>query len=315
MTPFLAAADTVAAAEAWLDWLGAERRAAAHTLAAYRSDLAQFLAFLTDHLGRPPALADLAGLRAADVRAWLARRQRENYQPASAARGLSAARSFFRRLHRLGQPANGAIAAVRSPKRPRMLPRPLGQAQAMAAAANAVTDGDGDGMPAWVALRDRAVLTLLYGCGLRISEALALNGRSVADGDSLVVTGKGNKQRLVPVLPAVRAAIDAYRAACPFPLAAGEALFRGQRGRRLDAAIVQKRVRALRASLNLPAHATPHSLRHSFATHLLAGGADLRSIQELLGHASLATTQRYTEVDATRLLAVYDQAHPRARGR
>jgi integrase/recombinase XerC len=312
MTPFLAAADTREAAESWLDWLGAERRASRHTLAAYGSDLAQFFAFLADHLGHPPALADLADLRAADVRAWLARRQGENYRATSTARGLSAVRSFFRRLQRLGQPANGAIAGVRLPKRPRTLPRPLGQAQAEAAVAN--EDMDGDKAPAWVGLRDRAVLMLLYGCGLRIGEALALNGRDKFDGDSLVVTGKGNKQRLVPVLPAVKAAVEAYRAACPFPLGAAEALFRGQRGRRLDAAIVQKRVRALRRTLDLPAHATPHSLRHSFATHLLAAGADLRSIQELLGHASLATTQRYTEVDATRLLAVYDRAHPRARG-
>jgi integrase/recombinase XerC len=310
-TPFLAAADTREAAEAWLQWLGAERRASQHTLSAYASDLGQFFAFLADHLGHPPGLADLAGLRAADVRAWLARRQGQNYRAASAARGLSAVRSFFRRLQRQGHAASAAMAAVRSPKRPRTLPRPLGQAQAEATVAMDEVEGE---TPAWVALRDRAVLMLLYGCGLRIGEALALNGREKFDGDSLVVTGKGNKQRLVPVLPAVKAAIDAYRAACPFPLGAGDALFRGARGRRLDAAIVQKRVRSLRATLNLPAHATPHSLRHSFATHLLSGGADLRSIQELLGHASLATTQRYTEVDATRLMAVYDQAHPRARG-
>jgi integrase/recombinase XerC len=300
---------------AWLEWLRSERRAAANTLAAYDRDLVSFFAFLFEHLGRLPELADLAALGAADLRGWLARRHGEGFSPATIARGLSAVRSFLRRLRRERGVAAPALAGVRTPKLARGLPRPLDEDAARevldaAAKGEAATSTE---EPAWLGLRDVAVFTLLYGCGLRIGEALALQGRDAPAGDSLRVTGKGGKQRLVPVLAPVREAIDAYRRACPFRIGDDDPLFRGLRGGRLDPAIVQKRLRVLRAALGLPDSATPHALRHSFATHLLAGGADLRAIQDLLGHASLATTQRYTEVDAVRLAAVYDAAHPRAR--
>ena len=222
---------------------------------------------------------------------------------------MSAVRGFLRRLMRRGQLADGALPPGRSPRLPRKLPRPLPKPQAL----DAVRSVGELAAEAWVARRDEAIFCLLYGCGLRIGEALGLNGADVPAGDSMVITGKGRKQRMVPVLPAVRAAIAAYREACPYRIVADGPLFFGLRGKRLDPAMVQRRMRDLRARLGLGNDATPHALRHSFATHLLAAGGDLRSIQELLGHASLSNTQRYTEVDAERLLQVYAAAHPRAK--
>ena len=292
-----------AAAADWLRWLADERRASPHTVAAYRRDLDAFLAFLRDHLGRPPDGDDLAALRAQDFRSFLARRKADGLL----ARALSSTRSFFRFLDRASVAHNPALATVRTPKRPHAVPKPIAAADAKAALALAAAGGD------WIALRDAAVLVLLYGCGLRISEALGLNRAQAPLGRTLRITGKGNKQRIVPVLPVVRQAVDAYTAAVPFPLGPSDPLFVGAKGRRLDPGIVQKRVRGLRMALGLPETATPHALRHSFATHLLAAGGDLRSIQELLGHASLSTTQRYTEVDADRMMQVYADAHPRAR--
>lgn len=304
------AADVAAALAAWREWLVAERRASAHTLDAYERDLRFFFAFLARHLGGPPSLADLCKLSLGDFRAYLAHRAGEGLAASSRSRGLAAVRGFFRFLDRHGLAANTAVRLVRTPKVSRPLPRPLDVDAAFAAIDTAGTLSD----EPWLARRDQALLLLLYGCGLRIGEALALNRRHVPRGDTLVVTGKGRKQRLVPVLPVVREAIEAYLAACPYAGAGDAPLFVGARGGRLDPAVAQRQVRRLRGVLGLPETATPHALRHSFATHLLADGGDLRTIQELLGHASLSTTQRYTEVDASRLAAVHRRTHPRAKG-
>jgi integrase/recombinase XerC len=293
---------------AWRRWLEAERRAAGHTTNAYLRDLNGFLEFLAHHLGEAPTLDELGALKAADFRAWLAMRAGEGYRKTSTARALSSVRSFFRYLKRTGQVENAAIGLVRGPKLPHAVPKPLTETEAGATLDQSMEIA---GAP-WIGKRDAAVLALLYGCGLRIDEALGLNLADRPRGETMVIRGKGGKERLVPVLPAVHEAIDAYLAACPFPLERDCALFLGARGKRLGARAVQGLMAKLRARLGLPASATPHALRHSFATHLLAAGGDLRAIQELLGHASLSTTQRYTDVDADALLAVYDQAHPRA---
>lgn len=292
----------------WLRWLTHERRAADHTIEAYQRDLTAFLIFLTDHLGAPPDIAALCALKPTDFRAWLARRSMEGLARTSTARALSVVRSFFHYLKRSGIADNAALDHVRTPKLPRSIPKPLSEAEAR----DALAALDTLHAEPWVARRDFAVLTMLYGCGLRIDEALSLNRRDAPAGDSMMITGKGNKQRLVPVLPAVRDAIAAYLEACPYKAAADEPLFFGTRGGRLGARQVQLAMQKLRAWLGLPETATPHALRHSFATHLLAGGGDLRSIQELLGHASLSTTQRYTDVETEKLLEIYEGAHPRA---
>jgi integrase/recombinase XerC len=309
-----AAADVSAAVEDWQRWLRHERRASPHTLDAYRRDLAAFLAFLTGHLGKPTALADLGRLTRADFRGWLADRSAADLQASSTARALSVVRNFFRFLARRGRVDNAVLSTVRTPRLPRAVPKALTAAEA----AEAVDAAGDHARQPWIAKRDTAILSLLYGCGLRLGEALSLNrgdaprlqGEAI---QTLVVTGKGRKQRAVPVLPAVAAAVADYLAACPYGGDAETPLFRGARGARLNPRLVQLRLQELRARLGLPESATPHALRHSFATHLLAGGGDLRAIQELLGHASLSTTQRYTDVDAAALLAVYDKAHPRAR--
>ena len=222
---------------------------------------------------------------------------------------MSTVRGFFRYLEKHGLGHNPALGAVRTPKVPKSVPKALDIAEALESV-EAVADFTDT---PWIAKRDIAVLMLLYGCGLRIGEALALNRHQAPRADTMVVTGKGNKQRLVPVLPVVREAVEDYLAACPRPLEPDDPLFIGARGKRLDASVIQKQMRKIRILFGLPETATPHALRHSFATHLLAGGGDLRTIQELLGHASLSTTQRYTDVDSARLMAVYEAAHPRAR--
>ena len=302
--------DLAEAAIAWHAWLGLERRVSRHTTAAYLRDLTQFLAFLMDHLGAPPGLVQLAELRAADFRAWLARRVCDGMVATSNARALSTLRSFFRWLDRRGLAHNPHLAQLRTPKRPHGVPKPLSEADT----ALALDEVARLSAEPWIAARDTALLTLLYGCGLRIDEALSLDRRVLPLGEALAVVGKGRKTRVVPVLPAVREALDDYLARCPWKPGADGPLFVGVRGKRLQASVVQTRMRQLRGALGLPETATPHALRHSFATHLLAAGGDLRAIQELLGHASLSTTQRYTEVDAARLMAVYERAHPRARG-
>ncbi len=315
--PLAAGDDVVSAVLAWVEWLSAERRAGDKTVSAYRRDVHDFMAFVAGHGGGPPDLATLAGLRQTDFRAWLARRARDKLARTSTARALSSVRGFFRFLDRRGLAANTAITLVRTPKLPRSVPKAL----TVADARDLLAETEADAAIEWIGRRDGAILTLLYGAGLRIAEALSLSKRTVEDllrrrATTLAITGKGGKQRLVPLLPAVTAALAAYRATCPWLTTAApdDRFFIGARGAPLDPGVVQRAVRRLRVQLGLPESATPHALRHSFATHLLGAGGDLRTIQELLGHASLSTTQRYTDVDAARLAAVYRSAHPRARG-
>ena len=305
---FLAAADLQEQIEAWRRWLAVEKRASTHSLAAYERDLAAFLAFLAEYQGGAASLAALKKLNRGDLRAWLTDRARRGLKASSTGRALSVLRGFFRFLARRKLVENAVVLALKNPKMPKAVPRALTQAEAADALENI---GELSEEP-WVAKRDTALLTVLYGCGLRLGEALSLRRRDQAAARSgrLTVTGKGRKQRVVPVLPIVAAAIDDYVAACPHR---HDPLFLGVRGGPLNPRIVQDRLQRLRLLLGLPASATPHALRHSFATHLLAGGGDLRAIQELLGHASLSTTQRYTDVDAAGLMAVYDRAHPRAK--
>jgi len=303
--------ELAAAAAEWQTWLSDGRRSSAHTIAAYRRDLGGFLGFLTEHLGGPPGIAALGALAPADLRAWLARRVGAGLARSSNARALSVVRGFLRWLERRGALEAAALVAVRGPRLPRTAPRPLTVDEAAAMVEALAEPAPED----WIGHRDAALALLLYGCGLRIGEALGLS-RAVApraEDRTLRVTGKGRKIRLVPVLPTVTEAIDAYIACCPHPLPPDGPLFVGARGGPLSPRILQRRMQALRIGLGQPDWATPHALRHSFATHLLAHGGDLRAIQELLGHASLSTTQRYTAVDAERLLAVYREAHPRAK--
>jgi integrase/recombinase XerC len=300
----------------FLDWLAREKRASANTVEAYGRDLRDFLLFLSSHLGGEPDAAALAGLRAADLRGFLARRAADGAGVSTRARQLAAVRGFLRWLARTeGLPA-ASIAGLRGPRLKPPVPRALTPAQAReaAAAVGEAHDPARAQRPAEQAARDVALFTLLYGCGLRISEAIALDVRDAPPEDgtaALRVIGKGGKPRLVPVLPAVRAAVAAYLRLRP-GAGPSEPLFLGARGARLDPAVAQRSLRTYRRLAGLPEHATPHAMRHSFATHLLGGGADLRAIQELLGHASLSTTQRYTAVDATALLATWRRAHPRA---
>jgi integrase/recombinase XerC len=297
-----------ALAEAWLDHLRHQGGAADLTLQAYERDTRQFLVWLTHHLGRTPVFADLEGLEPRTFRAFLAARRREGVESRSLARSLSALRQWFRWLETSGAERMRAVFAVAIPKIPHGIPRPLTRNKAGELVA--------DSMAArldWIEARDHAVLLLLYGSGLRISEALGITRRDAPtrDRDVLRVFGKGGKERLVPVLPIAREAVERYLALCPYPLEPMDPLFRGAKGGPLPARQIQLVMERAREALDLPDTATPHALRHSFATHLLSAGADLRQIQELLGHASLSTTQVYTEVDRERLLAVYDAAHPR----
>ncbi len=302
--------DLLAARRDWLSSLGSTRRLAEKTLEAYERDTRQFLQFLTGHRGGPPGLRDIADLRPADLRAFLAWRRNEGAGPRTLGRGLAAIRSFLRHLERQGLANAAAASAMASPRQPKSLPRPLTAEDARRVVSNDEQLAD----EPWIAARNTAVLVLLYGCGLRISEALGLTpGQFDAGaGETVRIAGKGGKIRLVPVLPVARQAVAQYRRLCPWHLESSAPLFRGARGGPLAAAIVQREMRRLRSALDLPATATPHALRHSFATHLLGRGGDLRTIQELLGHASLSTTQIYTGVDTQRLLDVYQSAHPRA---
>ena len=307
----------VAAREAWRDWLKSERRLAAHTLVAYEHDVAAFLGFMTGYLGEPPTLEALARLKPAEFRAWLTERARQGLARTSTARAFSSVRSFFTFLDKRGLAHNPSVQSVQMPKLPRSVPKALSERD-MEGLLEAGPEQD---RAAWIELRDSAIFLLLYGAGLRIAEALGFTkamAERIGKGghDTIEITGKGNKTRLVPLLPQVVDALQAYRDACPFmaALAQQDAFFLGARGGPLDPAIVQKRTREIRRSLGLPESVTPHALRHSFATHLLGAGGDLRTIQELLGHASLSTTQRYTDVDAVRLTEVYRAAHPRAKG-
>jgi integrase/recombinase XerC len=305
------APDLAAAVAGWREAIAGVRRMSPKTLEAYGRDVEQFVRFLTRHLGGPPTIAAVTDLKPADFRAFLADRRREGVSAATLARGLAGVRSLVRHLEREGHGSSAAASAVRTPKTPRRLPRPLPVADALA-----VVDGGRQlAEEPWIAARDAAVLALCYGSGLRISEALGLRTAEAPPpgGGTIRVTGKGGRTRLVPVLPKVAAAVAGYVAACPYALPADGALFVGAKGGPLQARIVQLAMQRLRGALGLPESATPHALRHSFATHLLGAGGDLRTIQELLGHASLGTTQMYTAVDAARLVSAWEMAHPRAR--
>lgn len=291
----------------WLEVEAATRDRSAHTIRAYQNDLMAFLRFIGDYHGEPALPRRLASLKQADMRAFAASERSRGLSPRSLARRQSAVRSFLRWIaDREGLDLSAALS-TRSPKYRRSLPRPLApdQAQKMLALA-----GDSHPEP-WIAARDLAVLTLLYGCGLRISEALALNGSDWPFREALTIRGKGGRERQVPVLPVAREAVAEYLRLAGFPVTPELALFRGARGGRLSPGVVAATMRQARQALGLPPTATPHALRHSFATHLLSAGGDLRTIQELLGHASLSTTQVYTGVDDAHLLAVYRAAHPR----
>jgi len=302
-------ADLERAVAAWLTHLRHERGHAEKTLEAYARDVRQFLGYLATQLGYAPCLADLARLDLKSFRGFLASRRRTGAVSRSLARTLSALRQLFRWLEAQNLVENRKILQLAMPKVPHSVPKPL----TVGKAADVVNAGAGAELD-WVLARDAAVLLLLYGCGLRIAEALSIKAKDAPtpDRDVLRITGKGGKQRLVPVLPVVRDAVARYVQLCPYPLEPDEPMFRGAKGGPLSPRLIQLAMERLRDTLDLPATATPHALRHSFATHLLSAGGDLRQIQELLGHASLSTTQAYTEVDRDRLLAVYDAAHPRA---
>jgi integrase/recombinase XerC len=300
------------AVEGWLAYLTVERQLAANTAEAYERDISQLLAFFAGKLNKLPDMNELLALQARDVRSFLAARRSDGVGSRSLSRSLSALRMFYKFLERRGYGKNDAIRAVSLPKLPHSVPKPL-----TAPKATALVDGAdiaSPDAPEWILARDTAVLALLYGSGLRISEALSLQRKDapIKGRDMLRVTGKGKKTRVVPVLPIVREAVERYLALCPLKLGSDDPLFVGARGKQLSPRIIQLRIARAREALGLPETATPHALRHSFATHLLGAGADLRSIQELLGHASLSTTQGYTEVDRTLLLKTYDSAHPRA---
>ena len=296
------------ALETWLAHLSALKNAAGNTLTAYRGDVVEFLTFITAHKGAPQGLSALRLVTVSDMRAWMAHTRGTGTGARSLARKLSAVKAFYRWLSEREGFEPTAVLSVRAPKFQKKLPRPLAPD---AARALIETVGMQSETP-WVAARDIAVITLLWGCGLRISEALSLTGGDVPLPDTLRMTGKGGKERIVPVLPAARSAVLEYLSLCPYRCAANEPLFRGVRGGALGPGPVQKVMARARMQLGLPSSATPHAMRHSFATHLLDAGGDLRAIQELLGHASLSTTQAYTAVDTARLLDVYDRTHPRA---
>jgi len=304
--------DLNAAVGDWLDHLADERRLADKTQVAYERDVRQFLRFLTDHLGAPPAIKDIGSLKPGDFRGFLARRrQAAQTGSRSLARNLSGLRSFLRFLERRGEIDATASGAVRPPRVAPALPKPLSVPDA-----EEVISGDlALESESWIEARNAAVLTLLYGCGLRLSEALSLTGKTAPAGGArtMRIRGKGGKERLVPVLPVVTEAIDDYVRKCPYAIEPAGPLFVGARGGQLNPRLIQAAMQKMRSALGLPKTATPHALRHSFATHLLAGGGDLRTIQELLGHASLSSTQIYTQIDSAALLKAYDQAHPRAR--
>jgi integrase/recombinase XerC len=304
--------EVAAVAEAWRQWLAHEKRQADLTVKAYGTDLFAFLGFCAEHLGGTPTLDQLIGLATIDFRAWLASRHRAGQARSSIARNLAALRSFYGFLDRRHGRHNPAIKALRTPRLEQRLPRPLSTDQARDLIDNVPAAARDD----WVGKRDAAVLLLLYGAGLRIGEALSLRRGAIGSDPltlkQLIVTGKGRKQRLVPILPIIGKALGDYLRTCPHHLGTNSPLFLGLRGKPLQATLVRRHVQGLRQVLGLPETATPHALRHSFATHLLSDGADLRTIQELLGHASLSTTQGYTGIDSAGLMRLYKSAHPRA---
>jgi len=293
----------------WLDWLQHEKKVSSHTSEAYDRDVTEFLSFLSGHFGKEITLDDLGVLKAADFRAFLAVRKRDGLSATSLARTLSSIKSFFKKLEKDKILHVPALSTLRAHKQPQRLPRPLTEGDSKKLLAAVKNDPDAED---WIKARDLAVFTLLYGAGLRINEALSLNFKDQPTGDTLTLIGKGNKERLVPILPVIKTALNDYLQKCPFPFEEKDPLFRGKKGQRLGARQIQSRLMDLRRQLGLPETATPHALRHSFATHLLGAGGDLRTIQELLGHASLSTTQRYTDLDTAQLLETYRKAHPKS---
>ncbi len=288
----------------WQSWLLNERRYSPHTLDAYSRDLSGFFDFAAEHLGKVPETADLAKLEVRDFRAYLSQRAARHIDKSSLARKLSTLKNFFKWLARYDILRNPALSVIRTPRRAKVLPKALEVNDTF----NVIDEAQNLASNSWQGLRDTAIFTLLYGCGLRISEALSLNVGDIGNNDFLRIKGKGNKERIVPLLPVVVENINKYLAECPYQPKQGEPLFLGARGDRLVPRIIQRQMQKIRAYLGLPDNLTPHALRHSFATHLLAEGTDLRSIQELLGHASLTTTQRYTDVQIETLKKEYDKA-------
>jgi integrase/recombinase XerC len=292
----------------WLGWLAHERRASPNTLRAYGDDVSRFLGFQRGHLGCALHEKALATLKTADIRAFIAARRSEGLGAGGVQRALAAVRSFYRFLAREGILENAAPRAIRTPRLKRRLPRPLSEVDAGRAIAEA-----GAHDIKWLGARDAALLTLLYGAGLRISEALSLKRGDVPLGETITILGKGRKERIVPVLPLLRDAINVYAKEIPFGGAPGTALFLSRRGKPMSPREAQGLMQRLRGALGLAESATPHALRHSFATHILSGGGDLRSVQELLGHASLSTTQTYTAIETSQLMKTYEMAHPRGK--
>ena len=288
----------------WQSWLLNERRYSPHTLDAYSRDLSGFFDFAAEHLGKVPETADLAKLEVRDFRAYLSQRAARHIDKSSLARELSTLKNFFKWVARYDILRNPALSVIRTPRRAKVLPKALEVNDTF----NVIDEAQNLASNSWQGLRDTAIFTLLYGCGLRISEALSLNVGDIGNNDFLRIKGKGNKERIVPLLPVVVENINKYLAECPYQPKQGEPLFLGARGDRLVPRIIQRQMQKIRAYLGLPDNLTPHALRHSFATHLLAEGTDLRSIQELLGHASLTTTQRYTDVQIETLKKEYDKA-------
>lgn len=294
--------------ERWLTTLTALRGISDKTVDAYRRDVGGFLGFLTGHFGGVQGKATLSEMKITDMRAWMAHERRRGIGARSLARELSAVKSFYRWLSEVEGIDVTPVLATRSPKFKAQLPRPV----ARDAAKEMINAVEFQSLEGWIGARDTAVVTLLYGCGLRISEALNLNFADAPLPQSLLIRGKGDKDRVVPVIPAARDAVDLYLQLCPFAMTLEGPLFRGARGKRLNPRMIQKAMEKTRLQLGLPATATPHAMRHSFATHLLEAGGDLRAIQELLGHASLSSTQAYTALDQARLMEVYKKAHPKA---
>lgn len=291
----------------WLHWLQFTKRFSNHTVSAYHTDMTQFLAFIAAHLGQSLTPENLETLSLRDFRAWMANRSQKSYTNRSTARALCVIRNFYRFLEREKGLHNDALVGVKSPRIKAGLPKPLTIDQAKTLVETVDEMGD---VP-WVSQRDRAIVTLLYGAGLRISEAISLNQDCLPLGDSLVITGKGSKQRVVPLLEKIKIEIEKYVTLCPFALEKKDPLFVGVKGKRLNAGMVQKTMRTYRRMIGLPETVTPHALRHSCATHLMNASGDLRAIQDLLGHACLSTTQVYTQVETQKLLDIYQTAHPR----
>jgi integrase/recombinase XerC len=309
---FPAAPDLAGVSAAWLNHLAHERRLSPRTIEAYGRDARQFLSFLESRFGAPPGIGDFTDLAPGDLRAFLANRRGEAIEARSLQRALSALKSLARHIARETGQTAAALGAIRAPKTGRRLPRPLSPSDARAMTTTALREGEA--REPWILARDAAVLALCYGAGLRISEALSIRRADapIGETDAITIVGKGQKSRSAPIIPPVRKAVEDYVALCPYALKPAGPLFVGAKGGPLSPRIVQLAMERMRGALGLSDDATPHALRHSFATHLLARGGDLRTIQDLLGHASLSTTQVYTGVDGTRLLAAYRSAHPRA---